>query len=237
MRRLVLLAISSFCLLTIATVANVGSTPAFAQDCNLAGAPAFGLRTPLVNGAQMGLPFVPARQGAAPAMGDGFCPAPVHPGHQGAPTLIPSNPQGPTDHLGSTTYTLPYNPATESMPGTLGPSLSVPPPPSTPGYDPGMVSAKRDFCRPPVTVTHINPGGGIYASAPTQRWGGQTTRDYGRYKYRGTRSYDWGQQATWGQLSTDGPYQGLPGAMPTWDLYGQRGVTRSGCTTMTIAPY
>lgn len=205
--------------------------------CSLAGVPAIGLRTPLVNGASMGLPFVSAPHGAPPAIGDGMCPAPVNPGMQGAPTLLPENAKAPAN-IGGSTYYMPFNSATESMPGQLGPSLlGVPAPPSTPGCDPGQFGGPRDFYRPPITETTINPGGGISACAPTQRWGGQTSRDFGRYKYRGTRSYDFGQQATWGQASQDGPYQQLPGAMPTRDLYGMRGYTGNGMTTQTYAPY
>jgi hypothetical protein len=94
-----------------------------------------------------------------------------------------------------------------------------------------------DWSRPPVTVTNINPGGGIYAMAPTQKWGGQTSTDYGRYKYRGTQKFDFGQGMWYGQNSQDGPYQQLPGAMPTQDLYGMRGYARGGSTTQTYAPY
>lgn len=209
-----------------------------AQQCNLAGAPAFGLRTPLVNGTSFGYPFVSVPSDAPPAPGDGACPAPVHAGMTGPPTLIPSNPDYPTDHLGTPTYTLPHNPASTHMPGQYGPSLvGVPPPPSTPGCDPGMVFSKPDYYAPPVAVTNIYPGGGIPDVAPTQRWGGQTSTDFGRYKYRGSRSYDWGQGARWGQFSTDGPYQGLPGAVPTQDIYGMRGCTQAGGTTFTYAPY
>lgn len=208
-----------------------------AQECNLAGAPAFGLRTPLVNGASAGLPFVPAPTGAPPAFGDGAVPAPVTPGMGGPPTLIPSNLDTGVNHLGTPTYVLPYSRATTSRPGQLGPSLSVPGPQSTPGCDPGLVHGPMDFYAPPVSVTNINPGGGISGCAPTERWGGQTSTDYGRYKWRGTRKYDFGQQATYGQSSMDGPYQQLPGSMPTTDLYGMRGYTQSGGTTMTFAPY
>jgi hypothetical protein len=231
--------------ITMACLASSLSMPAAqAQQqsqsggCNLAGVPALGLRTPLVNGASMGLPFVSAPHGAPPAIGDGMCPAPVNPGMQGPPTLLPENARGGTNHIGGSTYYLPYNAATQSMPGQLGPSLlGVPAPPSTPGCDPGQFGGPRDFYRPPVSETYVNPGGGISACAPTQRWGGQTSRDFGKYKHRGTRSYDWGQQAVWGQNSMDGPFQQLPGAMATQDLYGRRGYTDNGCTTQTYAPY
>ena len=100
-----------------------------------------------------------------------------------------------------------------------------------------MITNARDFYRPPVLETNVQPGGGLAGYAPTQRWGGQTTADFGRYKYRGTRSYDWGQQATYGQQSQDGPYQSLPNSQAKQDLYGMRGYGRNGSTVMTIAPY
>ncbi|MBX9690328.1 MAG: hypothetical protein K2X27_26680 [Candidatus Obscuribacterales bacterium] len=208
---------------------------ALAQECNLAGAPAFGLRTPYISGSSHGLPFMQAPTDRPPATGDGSCPAPVNPGMGGPPTQIPSVLYTPTNHLGTSNYYLPYNPGTESMPGTLGPSLSVPPPTSTPGCDPGMVQVKNGYM-PPVSQTNVNPGGGISGYAPTQKWGGQTTTDYGFYRFRGSRSYDWGQGMI-GQTSQDGPYQQLPGAMPTQDLYGRRGYSHAGSTVMTIAPH
>jgi hypothetical protein len=75
--------------------------------------------------------------------------------------------------------------------------------------------------------------------APTQRWGGQTTRDFGFYRYRGVQTYDPGANLLpgGGQTSQDGPYQQLPGAVPTQDLYGERAYTNNGATVQTIAPY
>lgn len=208
------------------------------QGCSLVGAPAFGLRTPLVSGGSMGMPFLSAPSGAPPAVGHGPISAPVTPGMGGPPTLYPTNPDTPTDHLGTPTYTVPVPQTTLSRPGELGPSLTgaVPPSPSTPGCDPGMVDGPNGYY-PPVAVKNIYAGGGIPYGAPTQKWGGQTTTDWGRYKYRGSRSYDWGQGMRWGQNSQDGPYQSLPGSMSTRDLYGTRGYTQAGCTTFTIAPY
>jgi hypothetical protein len=153
------------------------------------------------------------------------------------PTLLPSNLTAPGNNIGGSSYYLPFNPATTSMPGQLGPSMYVPPPTSTPGTDPGMVHAPLDFYPPPVLVTNINPGGGISGGAPITRWGGQTTRDFGFYRYRGTQTDDFGQGMVYGQASQDGPYQQLPGAVPTQDLYGARGYARGGSTVQTIAPY
>lgn len=227
------LAVAFSCTVSMALPADAQQQ---SNSCSLAGAPTTGLRTPFISGTKYSLPFMQPQAGAPPAPGDGMCPAPVHPGHTGAPTLIPSNAVIPGG-LGRDTVYIPYDPNNQSMPGQLGPGMQVPPPPSTLGCDPGMVQTKRDYYyRPPVLETNVMPGGGLAGYAPTQRWGGQTTADFGRYKYRGTRSYDWGQQAC-GQTSQDGPYQALPYSQATQDLYGMRGYGRNGPTTMTIAPY
>lgn len=215
---------------------SFSSALAQSQSCNLAGAPTQGLRSPLINGARQSLPFMSPREGAPPAIGDGACPAPVHPGMGGPPTLIPTNPDIPGG-LGRCSETIQHDPSWTHAPGQFGPNTYVPAPPSTLGCDPGMIASPQGYYYPPVLETNVLPGGGLAGYAPTQKWGGQTTRDWGRYKYRGTRSYDWGQQAYYGQRSTDGPYQSLPGAQATQDLYGMRGCARTGQTVMTVAPY
>jgi hypothetical protein len=213
------------------------TAPAFAQACNLAGSPRTTLRTPLIYGAPASQPFEMAPEGQPPPIGDGSVPAPVTYGMGGPPTLIPSIPITPSNHINYPSCDIPYNPATQAPPGVLGPSLNAPPPPSTPGYDPGIIDRPMDFYHPPVSVVPINPGGGISGSAPTQRWGGQTTRDFGRYKYEGKRAFDFGQQA-YGQISQDGPCQTLPGAQPTMDCYGRRQPYTNGQTSrQTIAPF
>jgi len=179
---------------------------------------------------QAPMPGMPEIPGAGPT------PAPVTPGMMGNPSLLPSNLTQPAN-IGGSSYYLPFDPATTSIPGQLGPSLYVPPPASTPGTDPGMIHAPLDFIPPPVLVTNINPGGGLSGAAPINRWGGQTTRDFGLYRYGGTQKYDFGQGMVYGQASQDGPFQQLPGAVPTQDLYGARGYARGGATTQTIAPY
>ncbi len=163
---------------------NAAST---SNDCNLVGAPAFGLKSPLVNGAQMGLPFVPAQEGAAPATGDGPTGAPVVPGHSGPPTLIPWVPSVPSNTIGqgSSGIPIPFSPAIQTPPGVLGPLLTpfVPSPPSTPGADPGLLTAPMGSINP-AQQTSINPDGGIpgqggyCTTIPTVRRGGQSTRQY-----------------------------------------------------------
>ena len=210
--------------ISLACLAGLCLLPAAKAQCNLSGAPIPSLRTPLVSGASAGLPFIPVTNGPRETVGDGSMPAPVSPGMGGAPTLYPSHLTAPAN-IGESSYTLPFNPATLSRPGELGPALSVPPPPSTPGADPGYIPGPADYYPPPVTVTNINPGGG------------QSSTDYGRYKYRGTQTGDFGQGMDYGQKSQDGPYQMLPGSMPTQDLYGRRGYTQNGSTVQTYARY
>lgn len=207
---------------------------AFAQGCDLSGSPQSSLRAPLVLGAPSAPPYVQAPEGQPPAIGDGSTPAPVVPGHTGAPTLIPSQTYMPGG-IGQQSYMLPFNPASAYAPGEFGPSQWVPPPASTPGADPGPIPGPRDFYPPPVGIGSVAPGGGIVGGAPTQRWGGQTSRDFGRYKHEGTRKFDFGQGMP-GQTSQDGPWQTRPGAVPTQDLYGRRTPDR-GSGIMTLAPY
>ncbi|MBX9690329.1 MAG: hypothetical protein K2X27_26685 [Candidatus Obscuribacterales bacterium] len=169
--------------------------PAFSQTassstgngCNLVGAPAFGLRSPLVAGSSMGLPFVPAPEGLPPATGDGPTGAPVIPGHSGPSTLLPWVPSVPANTIGqgSSGIPIPFSPAIQTPPGVLGPLMTglVPAPPSTPGCDPGMMQAPMGSFNPALQ-TPINPDGGIpgrggyCTTIPTVRRGGQETRQY-----------------------------------------------------------
>lgn len=212
-----------------------GSQAVLAQTCDLAGTPATTLRTPLIDGAWSAPPGLPAPEGQPPAPGDGMVPAPVTPGHLGPPTLIPSVTHTPGG-IGSPSYDLPFNPASQWAPGEFGPSHQSPPPPSTPGFDPGQLPGPRDFRPPPASIVNIQPGGGIVGWAPETRWGGQTTADWGLYKHDAKRAFDFGQGMP-GQTSQDGPWQTRPGATPTFDLYGQRRSPRKGPGIMTIAPY
>jgi hypothetical protein len=216
--------------------------PVLAQGCDLSGSPSTSLRTPLIPCAPSGAPGTSAYPGQPPAIGNGPTPVGVNPGMLGPSTLIPSNPITPANTIGSAgSYTVPFNPATQSFPGTLGPSTWAPPPPSTPGFDPGMVHAPLNFYAPPVSVVPVSPGGGLHGGAPMQRWGGQTTRDFGYYRNNkgpyANRAYDFAVEQ-FGSTSQDGPWQTRPGAVPTQDLYGRRFPTRTGNpTTQTIAPF
>lgn len=224
-------------LLTTIIAGSLGAMPVFAQGCDLSGSPNSTLRNPLIYGAENAAPFQQPALGQPPAIGDGSCPDPVTPGMGGPPTLIPSIPVTPANNIQYPSYQVPFHPATQAPPGVLGPSIWAPPSPSTPGADPGIIHAPLDFYRPPVAVVPINPGGGISGFAPTQRWGGQTSTDWGRYKHQGKRAFDFGQ-GMYGQTSQDGPCQTLPGAVPTQDLYGRRcNVNYGSSQIQTIAPY
>lgn len=216
--------------------------PAVGQGCDLSGSPMTSLRTPLVCGAPSSAPNTIAPNGQPPAFGDGAIPAGVNPGMGGPSTLLPYNTVTPVSNVGAySSYVVPFSPATQSFPGQLGPSTWAPPPPSTPGYDAGLVHAPLNFYPPPVSVVGVAPGGGLYGSAPTQRWGGQTTRDFGYYRNEkgpgASRRYDFGIEQI-GSTSQDGPWQTRPGAVPTQDLYGRRFPMRTGNPIVqTIAPY
>ncbi|MBX9939983.1 MAG: hypothetical protein K2Y32_12055 [Candidatus Obscuribacterales bacterium] len=161
-----------------------GSPP---QGTPAPGAPVSTLRTPLIPGQQTGAPFIPAIEGQPPAIGDGPTPVPVTPGMGGPPTLLPWVPSIPTTQIDNnfSGIPLPVSPAVVSPPGVLGPSLSgiVPAPPSTPGADPGSLTAPMGSFNPAQQV-NIRPTGGIagtggyYTSIPTVRRGGQETRQY-----------------------------------------------------------
>jgi hypothetical protein len=205
------------------TLAIGGETAAFAQSagssnsgCNLTGAPAVGLRDPLVNGATAGLPFIPAASGAPPSPGDGPTPAPVVPGASGAPTLLPWVPAVPSNNIngGASGIPLPFSPAIATPPGVLGPALTpfVPSPPSTPGADPGSLQAPGGYYNP-AAQTYINPDGGIPGSGgycttiPTMRRGGQSTR---QYELRGRNSGlgGYGGDGSMDQVQLLGPMAG-----------------------------
>ena len=202
------------------------------------------LRTPLIPGAPNSNPYQCPMEGQAPPLGDGFAPPPVTCGQAGMevlppPTQVPSVPPvpgGPEGKAMVNSYAAPY----------------LTPPPSHPAPDQGMIDSPQDFAPPPVTVTNINPGGGISGNAPTQRWGGQTTRDFGRGG-SGSCVRDFGQKLTkkpdlktTPQTCEDGPRQSaagggrasnLPGSQPTQDRYGNRTMFSTQRARLTIAPY
>ncbi len=180
LKRISLLAVS------IGILASIPA--AFAQgECDLSGAPSILPRTPLINGASAAPPFVPAPEGQPPAFGDGPTPAPVIPGHTGAPTLLPWVPSIPSNQIDQSNsgIPLPITPAVQAPPGVLGPMLTpfIPAPPSTPGADPGSLTAPQGSFNPSREM-NINPEGGIpgrggyCTTIPTQRRGGQESRQY-----------------------------------------------------------
>lgn len=209
------------------------------------------LRTPLIPGAAWSPAYQCPPEGQPPPVGDGPVPAPVTPGHLGGPcpppTAVPLPPMGPMD-----------KPAINAM---LAPYLT--PPPSTAGEDPGLLPGVNGYI-PPASVVQINPGGGIDGQAPTTRWGGQSTKDFGRPKNYGALTVDFGQdidtlpavtsQGIVRSVSEDGPrpaivpgrmgattnkQANLAGAHTTVDLHGNRILFKgaNNRSRMTIAPY
>lgn len=133
------------------------------------------LRSPLIQGAPSSDPYQAPDSGQPPAIGDGWGPMPVNPGHWGAPELPPTQLD-----IGM------YSPMDkQQIQQQLAPT--IPPPPGVPGkdpylQDPGMISPRPgNGYMPPAYIVNIMPGGGIPENppAPIVRWGGQTTRDFG----------------------------------------------------------
>ncbi len=217
------------------------------------------LRNPYIPGANYSQPYQCPPEGCPPPLGHGSSPAPVTPGHSCPPEnmpwvrYIPSNQIDQQDSYvglpGSDTVSAPY---------TLGSQMQVPHPPSTPGYDGGSLPGPMNFAPPPATVTNIRPEGGMPGDyAPTQRWGGQATRDLGIYRTHGAMTTDFGEklsqkpdlQAT-PQFSQDVPRptsQGsmgggstrssFNGAQAATDLHGNRVIRNNTRSRLTIAPY
>ncbi len=208
--------------------------PASAFDFSFGGfsGPVTSLRTPLIPGAIDTPPFACPPEGQPPPTGDGFVPYPVNPGHLGQPVPHPPShvclpPVGPLD-----------KPLVDAM---LAPYLE--PPASTPGGDPGIIYSKENGFNPPVTVTTIDPGGGISGQAPIYRWQGQSSRDYGTGNRGGSSTFDFGgdvdaASAVKRSTSEDGPDNG-GGGQTTQDLHGQRTLFKGPHLRplMTIAPY
>ncbi len=200
------------------------------------------LRTPLIPTAPSSPPYASPMEGQPPPVGDGMSPAPVVGGHLGlsippVPSHVPGIPPVPAGPEGKAMVN-----------GYVAPYLT--PPPENPAPDPGICDPPPDFGPPPVSVTSINPGGGISGNAPTQRWGGQTTRDYGNGS-SGSTCRDFGQKLSekpdkkiMPQFSEDGPRQStagsgrssnLPGAQATSVGHGNR--INFKRARLTIAPY
>lgn len=210
----------------LAAVTLLLCQPVLAQQCNLAGAPNSTLRTPLIPGAPASAPLLAPPEGEPPACGDGATPAGVIPGMGGSPTLLPWVPNLPSSNiagLGNTGVPIPFNPAITSPPGTLGPALApaIPPAPSTPGSDPGSLTAPMGSFNPAQQL-NINPGGGIpgeggfCTTIPTARRGGQSTTQWelrGRNSSLGGMADDGSQD----QVELLGPMAGygVPFGVPT----------------------
>ena len=222
------------------------------------------LRNPLVPGAQFTAPNTAPTASAPPPPGSGTTPVGVTPGMTDSPTLPPSVLSIPADQIdqSNSQQSLPFDPSNLSAPRVLGKSLTVPSPPSTPGTDPGMFPGPIDFTPPPAAVVPINPEGGMPGdNAPQQRWGAQTTRDWGLVRTGGSQLYEFGQKLTakpdlktTPQESQNGPRQmtypgqlgsdsnrtaNLTGAQTTQDWYGNRRFFKSSDdkAVQTIAPY
>lgn len=203
------------------------------------------LRDPLIPNVPNGPAWSDAPLGDPPPVGSGSVPMPVTPGDYGSPFAVPSVIPGmPLENGGD------KNPVNSAV----APYLT--PPPSTEGQDPGSINGSSGGygLQAPVSWTNINSAGGISGNAPTTRWGGQTTTDYG--KPNNVRPYssslrDFGQKLTdkpdlyrAPNYSQDGPKprgsaQVINGqyGQTTTDLYGQRVLFKDQRQVQTIAPY
>ena len=164
------------------------------------------LQGPLISGASNTLSGQAASPGLPPAIGSGAVPLPVNPGMLGAPTLLPWVPLIPATQIDqqSSRVSLGAGPATLSAPEKLGPSLTVPGAPSTPGNDPGILSSPSSAAKVQITGSGMPPG-----AAPLKRRAGQTTKDFGLTKASGSQTTYLGKKLTnpYGalQISEDGP--------------------------------
>lgn len=208
----------------IAIAALVGAVhsmrPAYAQSSST-------LRDPLIPGATTEPPFVPPPVGQAPAFGNGPTPFPVTPGMGGPPSLLPWIPAVPANQINNATsgIPLPFGPPVEMPPGTLGPLLTpfVPGPPSTPGADPGNLTAPFASFNPARDVP-INPFGGIPGTGgynttiPTVRRGGQETHQFER-RGRNSSLLAGTGDGSQDQVTRLGPFAGwgVPFGVPTGD--------------------
>lgn len=207
------------------------------------------LRDPLISGALSSPPFVCPPEGQPPAVGDGPTPAPVTPGMGGSPELKPwvTNIPANTAGVASSGVPLPVSPSIVTPPGVLGPMLTpfIPAPPSTPGVDPGPMTAPYGSFNP-AQISNINPGGGIpgtggyYTSIPTVRRGGQESHQWG---YRGRNSVlGGGGDGSQDEVTRLGPWAGwgVPYGVPTGDglrsssidLGGGRRFSAGDCCTI-----
>lgn len=211
------------------------------------------LRNPLIPGYQQTSPFVAPHECPPPPVGDGTIPDGINPGMPDPAPVLPWVPAIPANQIDidNSKVNLGVDNSVETPPGVLGKSLTVPPPPSTPGPDPGMLPGPLGFKKPPARIVNIKPQGGMPGDLPppTKKWGGQTTGDFGLYRPNrfgnddkvGSQLTDFGQPLKEvavkpPKASEDGPrpanypgernrhpneVQGKNGK-PTTDLYGNR---------------
>jgi hypothetical protein len=212
-----------------------GSPP---QAGGAPGGPVTTLRDPLIPGEPTAAPFQSAPEGPPPPIGNGPTPAPVNPGMGGAPELMPWVPAVPANEidLGSSGIPLGISPAIVSPPGILGPSLTgiVPAPPSTPGTDPGSLTAPPGFINDAQQVNIIPTGGfagtgGYYTTIPTQRRGGQETHQWG-YRGRNAAIGGIGGDGSQDNVARLGPWAGwgTVTGVPTGDGLRQSSIDLGG---------
>lgn len=196
--------------------------PVFAQGTTT-------LRTPLIPGAIPSPPFVCPPEGQPPAIGDGPLPAPVTPGHLNPPELMPWVPAIPSNQIdqGSSGVPLPFGPPVEMPPGVLGPALTpfIPKSPSTPGFDPGSMTAPAGFINP-ADQLNIIPTGGLPGT------GGYNTT-INKIRRGGQETHQWGIRENQSVLGGGGPTQdiitefgslagwGMPFGVPTGNGYNK----------------
>jgi hypothetical protein len=246
-------------LLAIAAFLGAASLPVLAQGYGSPGSTT--LRDPLIPGASWTSPGVPAAPGLPPPIGSGAVPMPINPGQLGGPTFEPWVPYIPANQIDqpSSRVNVPFAPATALPPGAAGPMINSPPPPSTPGADPGIL-------RMPSSAAIVTPSGnGRYPdnAAPTTHRPAATTRDFGLPRSQAnsramSNLYDspvrLGEKpvAVGPRYCEDGPKPKIPatrtpaagdpagGIKYTTDLYGAPMLsnTNGGLTPLTtIAPY
>lgn len=203
------------------------------------------LRDPLIPGVPNASDWQMAPLGDPPAMGSGDIPPAVTAGDYGAPFAPASQVPGMPLQVGGDK---------EPVNAAVSPYLVAPS--STEGQDMGSINGSSGGygLQAPVALVNINSNGGMSGSAPTQRWGGQRSYDYG--KPANVRPYssaltDYGQRLidkpdlhAYPVASEDGPktrgsarvINGQYG-QTTQDLYGQRVLFKDQRQVQTVAPY
>lgn len=182
--------------LTAMSLVLIGTVATRAAQAQLATT----LRDPLIQGAIETAPQGVAPTPLPPPPGDGPTPLPVTPGI-GTPNYEPWVTNIPADTYGisSSAVSLPANPSTTAAPGQLAQQVggSIPPPPSISSTSLPMVTPDNAGYNPPASIVPINPQGGLGAdTAPTQKWGGQTTRYFITPVFQGSTVTDFGQPLT-----------------------------------------